>query len=131
MPAEPEPQAPILREIPRQPLPRRGPKMRLLDPVLQNSFGGLAMPATTQNFEGVGNVNGVLPPDTNGAVGPNHFVQWVNLSLAIWDKLGTKLYGPVTGNTLWSGFGGPCQTAGRDDADRGRGIADASLGPLG
>src|SRR5437867_12011525 len=73
IPAEPEPQAPVFREIPRQPLPRRGPKIRLPDPVLQSSVGGAAMPSTTQNFEGVGNVNGVLPPDSNGAVGPNHY----------------------------------------------------------
>jgi uncharacterized repeat protein (TIGR01451 family) len=115
IPAEPEPQAPVFREIPRQPLPRRGPKSRLPDPVLQSAVGGAAMPSTTQNFEGVGSINGVLPPDTNGAVGPNHYVQWVNVSFAVWDKAGNKLYGPVAGNTLWSGFGGPCQT--RNDGD--------------
>ena len=40
-------------------------------------------------FDGVSNVNGVLPPDTNGDVGPNHYVQWVNLSFAIYSKSGT------------------------------------------
>ena len=34
----------------------------------------------------------------------------VNVSFAVWDKAGTLLYGPVANNTLWQGFGGPCQT---------------------
>ena len=44
------------------------------------------MPTPIQNFDGVNNINGVLPPDTNGDVGANHYMQWVNLSFAIWDK---------------------------------------------
>ncbi|HEU5437798.1 MAG TPA: carboxypeptidase regulatory-like domain-containing protein [Ktedonobacterales bacterium] len=68
------------------------------------------MPSFGQNFEGVGNVNGVLPPDTQGDVGPNNYVQMVNLSFAIWDKQGNLLYGPVPNTTLWQGFGGPCET---------------------
>ena len=43
-------------------------------------------PRPVQSVEGIGNVNGVLPPDTNGDVGPNHFVQWVNLSFAVYSK---------------------------------------------
>ena len=42
-----------------------------------------AMPSFDQNFEGVGNVNGVLPPDTQGDVGPNHYVTKTNMSFAI------------------------------------------------
>ncbi len=61
------------------------------------------------DFEGTGNVNGVLPPDTEGAVGLEHFVQMVNLSFAIYEKDGTLVAGPVNTNTLWSGFGGPCE----------------------
>ncbi len=76
--------------------------------------GGL-MPAFDDDFEGVGNVNGVFPPDTNGDVGPNHYMQWVNLSLAVWDKQGNLLLGPVNGNTLFAGFGGPCQNTNNGD----------------
>ncbi|MEZ4771002.1 MAG: hypothetical protein R2844_21610 [Caldilineales bacterium] len=57
----------------------------------------------------------MLPPDTNGDVGPNHYMQWVNLSFAIYSKTGALLYGPAAGNTLWSGFGGPCQTTNNGD----------------
>ncbi len=85
------------------------------DPVVQKTPQGAAMPSTQQNFEGIGNVNGVLPPDTNGAVGPNHYVQWVNLSFAVYDKTGTLLYGPADGSTIWSGFGGYCELTNNGD----------------
>jgi hypothetical protein len=67
------------------------------------------------NFDGVNNVNSVLPPDTNGDIGPNHYVQWVNLSFAIYSRNGNVLYGPANGRTLWQGFGGPCES--RNDGD--------------
>jgi hypothetical protein len=85
------------------------------DPVLQEGELSSNISAPLQNFDGVNNVNGVLPPDTNGDVGPNHYVQWVNLSFAIYSKTGSLLYGPAAGNTLWSGFGGPCQTTNNGD----------------
>lgn len=80
------------------------------DPVWQDQFPLGAVPAPLVNFDGVSNRNGVLPPDTNGDVGPKHYVQWVNLSLAIYSKAGVLQYGPVNGNTVFAGFGGPCQT---------------------
>lgn len=72
------------------------------------------------NFDGVNARNGVLPPDTNGDVGPNHYVQWVNSSLQIWSlnrttNIATSVYGPVNGNTIWSGFGGACETTNSGD----------------
>jgi hypothetical protein len=66
-------------------------------------------------IEGVGNVNGVYPPDTDGDVGPDHYFQMINLSFAIWDKNGTKLYGPVNNSTIWQGFVGPW--TGTNDGD--------------
>src|SRR5262245_37770640 len=97
-------------EVLRGSLPKEGPKNPGLDVALQGPQTGPSMPATSTSFDGVGNVNGVLPPDTNGAVGPNHYVQWVNLSFAIYSKSGALLYGPASGNTLWLGFGGPCES---------------------
>jgi hypothetical protein len=68
------------------------------------------------SFEGLGNgqygfsVNAV-PPDTNGAVGATQYVQWVNESFAVFNKsTGALVAGPTAGNTLWSGFGGGCQS---------------------
>ena len=68
------------------------------------------MPTPQQNFEGVGNLNGVLPPDTQGDVGPNNYIQMINLSFAIYDKQGNLLLGPLNNNVLWQGFGGICET---------------------
>ena len=34
---------------------------------------------------------GSIPPDTMGAVGPNHFVEFINSSVAIYNKTGTRL----------------------------------------
>jgi hypothetical protein len=101
-------------------LPGRGSTMDLnapvqLDAAVQSAPIAPNAPAPIANFDGVTNVNGVLPPDTNGDVGPNHYMQWVNLTFAIYSKTGTLLYGPAAGNTLWSGFGGVCQT--RNDGD--------------
>jgi len=86
------------------------------DPVRQTSSVGLMTPTPTLNFEGLGNgqygftVNSA-PPDTNGTVGATQYVQWVNSSFAIFNKsTGALISGPTAGNTLWSGFGGGCQT---------------------
>ncbi len=88
------------------------------DPVLQDWAGSAALVETIQNFEGVANDDNdvaAIPPDPNGDAGPNHYVQMVNLSFAIWDKAGNLLYGPVSNNTLWKGFGSPCEKYNRGD----------------
>jgi hypothetical protein len=73
---------------------------------LQTSLGPGTAPSTSSNWEGVNNLNAVIPPDTTGDVGLNAYVQWVNLSFQIRSKSsGANLYGPAAGNTLWSGFG--------------------------
>ena len=73
------------------------------------------MPALGGSFEGIPNVNAVYPPDTDGDVGPNHYVQMVNLSFQIFNKSGTSLVGPLNNNALWTGFGGGCET--QNDGD--------------
>ncbi|HLC02874.1 MAG TPA: Ig-like domain-containing protein [Anaerolineales bacterium] len=117
IPPKPEVLGEIFEQRPPKHLPNRegssgtsGP-----DPALQSSAPEASAPATGADFEGINNVNGVLPPDTNGDVGPNHYVQVVNLSFEIWDRSGTTLYGPVATNTLWQGFGGPCETTNDGD----------------
>ena len=84
------------------------------DPVAQTTAPAAAMPAAT-SFEGLGNVDGYVPPDTNGDVGPSNYVETVNAAFAIYDKSGTKLYGPAEINTLWSGFGGLCESTNDGD----------------
>lgn len=89
------------------------------DPVLQQTVAtapSMLAPSTSLNFDGIGqgvfgfNVQ-VAPPDTNGAVGSTQYVQWVNLSFAVFNKsTGALIKGPVAGNSLWAGFGGGCET---------------------
>ena len=85
------------------------------DPALQLSAPAPALPAPSVSFDGINNRDGVLPPDTNGDVGPHHYVQWVNLSYAVYNRTGTLLVGPLRGNQLFSGLGGPCST--QNDGD--------------
>ncbi|HEY5593666.1 MAG TPA: DUF11 domain-containing protein, partial [Nitrospiria bacterium] len=121
IPQLPPVSGPAERVIPKFPLPgTQAPnipssKLPAMDPLLQAPFSILKMPSPIQSFDGLGNVNGAVPPDPNGDVGPNHYVQWVNVSFAIWDKTGTLLYGPAAGNTLWTGFGGDCESSNDGD----------------
>ena len=88
------------------------------DSIVQRSFGLLAMPSPINTFEGIGfpgvNCN-CAPPDTNGEVGPNHYLQMVNTGFAVWNKSGGLVLTPRANNTVWSGFGGPCET--QNDGD--------------
>ncbi len=63
-------------------------------------------PALDFSFDGVGNPTGCgscSPPDINGDVGPNHYVQAVNATkIAIYNKTGTLISGPFNLGTLWS-----------------------------
>jgi hypothetical protein len=86
------------------------------DPVRRADSGRAPAPAPYLSFEGINNRNSVIPPDTNGDVGKNHYVQWVNLSVQIFDKTtGATVLGPVNGNSLWTGFGGICETNNNGD----------------
>ena len=87
------------------------------DGAIQESSGlqsALAIPAPLANFEGLSNQDNfnvfgfrVNPPDPNGDVGPNHYVEMVNLVFAVYSKTGTLLLGPVDTGTLWAGFAVP------------------------
>lgn len=82
---------------------------------IQSKQGAKNTKGPIVNINGTGNINGVYPPDTDGDVSPDHYVQMINLSFAVYDKNGTKLYGPAANSTLWSGFPGPW--TGTNDGD--------------
>jgi Fibronectin type III domain len=72
------------------------------------------MPGPLLTFEGMNSAQSgcmCLPPDTDGDVGPNHYVQSVNSSIKIFDKNGNPLNG-ANGTTYNSLFltlvGTPC-----------------------
>lgn len=105
-----------ITEIPDRPSGLEGPLgPQDVDPLVQTSVGGGEMPAPIVSFNGPPNLSSVSPPDPVGDVGPNHYVAMSNLSFQIFDKAGNSLYGPALNNTLWSGFGGPCQNENAGD----------------
>ena len=90
------------------------------DGVLQTSqlssaaLTSFSIPSTLVNFEGLRNEDNfnifgfrVNPPDPNGAVGPNHYVEMINVVFGVFDKQGNLLLGPADTGTLWSGFAIP------------------------
>jgi hypothetical protein len=118
-----------LRNAPRysspEPLeirPERGPvakdKGHSGDGALRDAKGpapSLAAPAAIAaplaNFEGISNQDNfdlfgfrVNPPDPVGDVGPNHYVEMVNLAWAVYDKQGNLLLGPLAIGDLWENF---------------------------
>lgn len=63
-----------------------------------------------QNFDGIAinESGGFIPPDPTGAVGPNHYVVAVNISIKIFDKAGSLLVGPTSlGAFIGGGNGDP------------------------
>ncbi len=88
---------------------RSNDNLPAVDPVLQQALtDNIPSPSLPiQNFEGINNTYGVYPPDTQGDVGPNYYVQVVNLGFQIWNKTGTSLYGPANLSTIWAGIPSP------------------------
>jgi len=107
-----------LRNIPAQPgQPREVPLLRRslqevpgdsTDTVVQSLPGDLLLPRPIQNFEGLSSDDNatahgfrVVPPDTEGDVGPEHYVQYINMIFAIYDKSGNMLAGPFGNYVMW------------------------------
>jgi hypothetical protein len=66
---------------------------------------------TIANFEGLSQNDNfartgrrVNPPDPDGDVGPNHYVEMINLVFGVYSKTGTRLLGPLALGDLWAGF---------------------------
>jgi hypothetical protein len=81
---------------------------------VQTQVGTANIPAPVANFEGLSNQDNfdifgfrVNPPDPVGDVGPNHYVEMINLVFGVYSKSGTLLLGPVDTGTLWAGFAVP------------------------
>ena len=101
------------------------------DPVIQNrhvrgtsALNALSpnapnVPAAILNFDGIafpGVGCNCAPPDTNGAVGATQFVQIVNEGYQVFDKAtGASLLPATAIASIWTGFGGACETGGSGD----------------
>lgn len=88
------------------------------DAVLQSDYSIEAMPVPTTHFAGLDlqSWGAGWPPDTHGAVGPNHYIQAVNTSMAIYNKTGTRL-AAFTLNNFMSGSatGSACDSYNQGD----------------
>lgn len=130
-------------EVQHRPRPDRGkPNVNQgQDPLRQTSAlpepGAQATSAPLVNVPGLSDddnaatIGGrVVPPDTEGDIGPNHYMQWINLILGVWDvsrdvngtPTGATLQAgyPKAGNSIWAGFTGSpaadaCRTTNNGD----------------
>src|SRR5437667_4171296 len=73
------------------------------------------MPPPLLTFDGISSAEsfcGCIPPDTNGDVGPNHYVETTNVAIKIFDKSGNTLLAAVSFDTFFAplGAGTPCGT---------------------
>jgi len=93
----------------------------LKDGALASLPGPNVMATPNLTFEGLGRTENIAagfgslsPPDTNGYVGPNHYVQQDNLLVRVWNKTGTALTAPFKLSSLFTvangGPGGICST---------------------
>jgi len=82
-------------------------------------FGNPQAPAIDQSLDGIGQDDapgGGLPPDTNGDIGPDNYIMYINTDWQIYDKdTGQPTTGVMEGNTFWAGFGGVCETSNSGD----------------
>ena len=106
-----------------------GAKALFQDPLLSKAArrpdAPQAMPTPSLTFDGATSednraVNGAnyIPPDTNGDVGPNHYVSSVNTVLKIFNKSGTVVAGPIRTSSLFAALpaNDPCRIQNDGDA---------------
>lgn len=108
---------------PGRPQPVGNSNPSFIDPLAArgsgSTAGSVSLAAATTGVP-VDPTQRVAPPDTTGDLGPNHYVQWVNLRYAVYNVTrdasnainGFNLASgfPKKGNVIWSGFGGVCAT---------------------
>jgi hypothetical protein len=107
---------------PGRPFPVGNRNPNVVDPLAASGEGftsAVVSPKAFTDGTGVDPTRRVAPPDTTGDLGPNHYVQWVNLRYAVYTV--TRSGGTITafnlvpgfpknGNVVWQGFGGACET---------------------
>jgi len=88
-----------------------------IDSALQQSSPAAQVGTTNGlNFDGVSDRDGVAPPDTNASVGASQVVETVNFSYQVFDKAtGGSVFGPASIASIWTGFGGLCETGSLSD----------------
>jgi len=84
------------------------------DGALQPFSPAPSINAPSLTFEGLSNLDNfnlfgfrINPPDPDGQVGRNHYVELINIVFAVYDKQGNRLTGPTKIGDLWTGFAIP------------------------
>jgi hypothetical protein len=74
------------------------------DPLADFGVNGGTSPTPTLVFEGISyaEAGDGFPPDTVGDVGPNHYIQAINVAFQIFDKDGNSVGGPYDIGDLWT-----------------------------
>jgi len=89
-----------------------------VDPLVERNnvaFSAYAQPKAATDGVPVDPNARVAPPDTTGDLGPNHYVQWVNLRYSVYNVVRDPLTNQITsflpavgfpkqGNVVWQGF---------------------------
>ena len=115
--------------VPNQPIPHPlsgdkqfldnlGPGDPLAKPIKPATLTSPTALSPSRSFSGLSNLDnaavlgfGVAPPDVEGDVGLNYYLEMVNLVWAVYDKhTGARVLGPLPGNVFWQGMGTLCET---------------------
>jgi hypothetical protein len=118
----PDRDRPRVRLIPkREAAKHSAEKTEDLDTARQMVVAEPKMPAAIVSFEGISNDDNLAafgsrinPPDANGDVGPNHYVQQTNLLVRVFSKAGVPLTAAFKLSALFAPVGGLCAS---DDGD--------------
>lgn len=103
-----------LPEISRT-IPGAAGNLQRADSLVQKSVLPDVRTTNLLNFDGIA-ADGFAPPDTNGSVGSTQFVETINIQYAVYDKAtGTQTQAPRALTSVYSGFGGVCQTGSSSD----------------
>ena len=114
------PQGNLVRgeERPEPKSPDATPGPNASDPAVQTSTATVSAPSSGTQWQGLDEAGygAGWPPDPNGDVGPNNYVQTVNTSVGIWDKAGNR-QAAFTFDSLFSAgqTGTPCDNANQGD----------------
>ena len=102
--------APTAIPAPRPPTPSIDKDMLEFEPedfdnseVEHDGTGTVAAPPLNTSFQGILDKNTSIPPDTMGAVGPNHIMEMTNAAVRVFDRGGGPVTAQVTLRQFWAG----------------------------
>ncbi len=117
-----QPNGQTLPDLNPLPLPKSEGRdgLSVTDTALQTVPGQADTPSYLASFEGLHDISGIQPPDTNGAVGPNDYIQMVNnfpggSNIGIYNKTSGALKYPEFSMNNMFPLGNPCREKGGGD----------------